>query len=179
MTGPSRNASSSRGRNGAALKSARRLAIAASAALALAGCGSEAPTQDEAGKVAKDLRAAAGGSEACPLLGAAEVSGLLGAEVEDAIKIGGGCAFNYAGTADNAANMESAPASAYGPGGAKPDEYQELPGIGDAAWIGRGYQKSWTAQARKGDRFVNINVGGKSGSREVAIAMLKAALAKI
>ena len=149
------------------------------AALLLSGCGSEASSQGDAQKVAKDIRAAAGGSATCPIASAEELSRVMGAKVVDAIAIGAGCAFDYADSAEFAATMESGPVSAFGPGGAKPDEYQELPGIGEAAWIGRGYQKSWRAQARKGDKFVNVAVGGKAGSRDVAIAVLKAAMAKL
>lgn len=153
-----------------------RTVITALAALVLVNCGSEAASQADARKVAGDLRAAAGGSATCPL-DASQVSELLGVKVDDAITIGAGCNYNYAGTAENAAVLQSLPAADYGPGGAKPDEYQELSGIGDAAWIGRGYQKSWTAQARSGEKLVHINVGGKATSREVAITVLKAALA--
>jgi hypothetical protein len=149
------------------------------AALILVGYGSEAASQTSPGRVAEELRAAAGGSATCPIPSASDLSALMGARVEPAITIGGGCAFNYAGTADNAAVLQIHPVSNYGPGGAKPAEYQELPGIGEAAWIGRGYRNSWTAQARRGDRLVHINVGGTSGSREVAIVVLRAALAKI
>jgi hypothetical protein len=160
-----------------ALSTAR--AAFATAALMLAGCGSEAASQVDARKVAKDIRTAAGGSATCPIASAAEVSALLGAKVEDAIAIGAGCNFNYAGTPANAAHLETGPAIHFGAGGGKPDEYQELPGIGEAAWIGRGYQNSWTAQAKRGDKFVQINVGGESGTRDAAITVLKAALAKL
>lgn len=147
--------------------------------LMLASCGSEPASQSDAKQVAEDIRAAAGGDATCPL-SASEVSGLLAAKVDDAVTIGAGCAYNYAGTDEFAATMEIASTEAgYGPGGAKPDEYAELAGIGEAAWIGRGYQKSWRAQARKGDKFVNVSVGGKAGSRDVAIVVLKAALAKL
>jgi hypothetical protein len=143
------------------------------AALMLLGYGSEAVSQADPGRVARELRAAAGGSATCPIPNASDLSALMGARVEPAIMIGGGCAFVYAGTTDHAAVLEISRMPGYGPGGARPDEYQELPGIGDAAWIGRGYQSSWTARARRGDRFVHINVGGTSGSREVAIVVLR------
>ena len=162
-------------------RSIRRTACVAGALVALIvlGCGSQAAAQADPGRVAQELRDAAGGNATCPIPNAAELSALMGARVEEAIMIGGGCAFNYAGTDDHAAVLQIASGPGFGPGGARPAEYQQLPGIGDAAWIGRGYLNSWTARARRGDRFVHINVAGRSGSREVAIAVLRAALAKI
>jgi hypothetical protein len=157
----------------------RTMCTACALAVLILGYGPEAASQASPGRVAEELRAAAGGSATCPIPNALELSALMGARVEHAITIGGGCAFNYAGTADHAAVLEISRMPGFGPGGARPDEYQELRGIGDAAWIGRGYGNSWTARARRGDRFVHINVGGTSGSREVAIAVLRAALAKI
>jgi hypothetical protein len=149
------------------------------AALMLLGYGSEAVSQTSPGRVAEELRGAAGGSATCPIPSAAELSALMGARVEEAIMIGGGCAFTYAGTDDHAAGLLIASGPGFGPGGVRPAEYQELPGIGDAAWIGRGYLNSWTARARRGDRFVHVSVAGRSASREVAIVVLRAALAKI
>ena len=156
--------------------------IAALATLMLtaysAPASAQASAQADAKRVAQELRAAAGGSKTCPL-SAGELSGLMGAKVKDAITIGGGCAFDYAGSDENAAVLEILPASSYGPGGGKPADYKLLPGIGDAAWIGRAYQNGWQAQAKRGDKFVHVAVGGKSGGRDVAISVLKAALAKI
>jgi hypothetical protein len=154
-------------------------AAGALATLIVLGCSSQAAAQADAGRVAQELRAAPGGSATCPIPNAAELSALMGARVEEAIMIGGSCAFNYAGTDDHAAVLQIGSGRGFGPGSPRPAEYQQLPDIGDAAWIGRGYQNSWTARARRGDRFVHVNVAGRSAGREVAIVVLRAALTKI
>jgi hypothetical protein len=97
--------------------------------LMLAGCSSEASSQADAMKVANDSRTAAGGSATGPTLSAPRLSDLMAAKVEDAITICAGCTCNYTGTDEFAGTMETGAASACGPGGAKPDEYSDLPGV--------------------------------------------------
>ena len=106
------------------------------------------------------------------------MSKIMGATVKDPVTFGEGiegCAYSYASTDLRAAYLGWSPWADVASG--LPTDYRELPGIADAAWISPGHDKSWTAMTRVGDRLLSVTVH-EAESSDVAIAVLKAALAK-